>query len=361
MLELPEPLWVSAAEQYPIYVGYDLLKHPDLIAKHLAGKQVFILTHPEIASHYLPTLIQTCRAAGALQVDPFIIPSGEQIKTLETAQQIWLELLQHHHERQTTVIALGGGVIGDLAGFCAACYLRGVRIIHCPTTLLAQVDASIGGKTGVNMRFGKNLIGAFYQPTAVIADLTTLSTLPYREFIAGLAELIKYGMALDSVFFEWLEKNLTAIIQRKPEALTQAINWAVKLKSAIITQDEKDRGQRMLLNFGHTIAHALESLLEYQQMLHGEAVAIGMVVATRLSVLQGNLPPEVLERLIFLLKSAELPTQLPPTITASNIWTKLKHDKKRSGQRLQWILLNALGEAKICKEVDALLVSEALK
>lgn len=347
-------LWVKTQrESYPIHVGYHLLKDSSLFSSLLSQKHVFIISHIEIAAHYLESLTQICHAVGAIRVEHFLIPSGDQHKTLETATQVWEEMLTQHYHRDTVIIGLGGGVVGDLAGFCAACYMRGVNIIQCPTSFLAQIDASIGGKTGVNFPQGKNLIGAFHQPISVIIDLVTLETLPSREYIAGMGELIKYGVALDRTFFVWLEKVMPLLIERDPSVLPQAVKWACSLKAQIVSADEKENNQRLILNFGHTVAHAIESLLNYQQYLHGEAVAIGMVVALFLSLQRGWIDSSLFQRLIALLQKAQLPTTLPTEVTTKQILEKIKLDKKHSQKALQWILLKDLGEPIICADITS--------
>lgn len=355
------PLWVQTSERkYPIFIGYHLLAQESVLQPFLAGKQVMILSHPEIAAHYLSGLKKTCHAAGVEQIDTLLIPSGDQYKTVQTAEQIWSALLSHHHHRDTTLIALGGGMIGDLAGFSAACYMRGVAFIQYPTTLLAQIDAAIGGKTAVNHPHGKNMIGAFHQPNAVISDIATLNTLSEREFIAGLAELIKYGIALDGAFFAWLKDHIADVLSRQPQALTYALTKACQLKADIISHDEKESGQRILLNFGHTVAHALESLQDYKYLLHGEAVAIGMTVAVRLSVMLGFVSDSVLNEFVALLEAAKLPTKLPADITTVEILAKIKHDKKHLFNRLRWILLDALGKTRICEQITEQQMTQAL-
>lgn len=343
-----------------IQVGYDLLKKHSLF-EFCQEKRVFILSHPDIAHAYLPSLLGSCEAAGAVQCEHLLIPPGEQYKTLDMAAHIWTTLLASHHHRDTVLIALGGGMIGDLAGFCASCYLRGVPLIQCPTSLLAQIDAALGGKTAINHPRGKNMIGTFYSPQAVIVDVATLETLPSREYRAGLAEMIKYGIALDSAFFEWLEENLEAVLSRDPNALLQAVNRSVQLKMHIVSKDKYEKGERAVLNFGHTVAHAIESLLDYRTWLHGEAVAVGMVVATHLSVVQGRIQKDLLERLIILLERAGLPTRLPEGITLTAILAKIKQDKKHLHQQCRWVLLKALGKAILTEAVTPLQLAEAIE
>ena len=358
---LEEPVWVKSQEgSYPIYIGYQGLAEASHFHPLLSQKKVFILSHPSIAAHYLCLLTKTCLDAGARQVDHLLIPQGDDHKTLETASQVWTILLEMHLHRDTIIIGLGGGVITDLAGFCAACFLRGVKVIQCPTSLLGQIDAAIGGKTGVNHPLGKNLIGAFHQPGAVIVDLSTLKTLPYREFIAGLGELIKYAVTLDAGLFVWLQKNLPQIMEQDQEVLPKAVRWACELKAKIVSLDEKEKGQRIFLNFGHTVAHALESLLNYKEYLHGEAVAIGMMVALYLSLGRGWITIALLEEILALLKKAQLPTVLPKKVTVAAILDKMQHDKKHSDQQLQWVLLKGLGEPLVCGDIAPEEIREAL-
>lgn len=355
-----DPIWVhTTSGKYPIWIGYHLLAQKSFLQPYLAGKQVFILSHTEIAKHYLSALKETCVASNVEQIDELIIPAGDQHKTMHFLNEIWSTMLSSYHHRDTTIIALGGGMIGDLAGFAAACYMRGVAFIQYPTTFLAQIDAALGGKTAVNHEQGKNVIGSFYHPRAVISDLATLNTLPRREFVAGVAELIKYGITLDKDFFYWIKNNINDILSLEPQALSYAVGKACQLKAWIISQDEKDQGQRIVLNFGHTVAHALESLLNYK-ILHGEAVAIGMAAAARLSSLQGTLDESLLEDIINLLNSIKLPTNVPSTITTVEILTKIKHDKKHFLKRLRWVLLDTLGETRICEQVTDQQLTQAL-
>ncbi len=354
-------MWIEVqANTYSIYIGQHVLSQAALFAP-VANKQVCIVSSPEVASHYLPLLTQTCLQAQALKVDSYLIPGQDHYKTLESAQLIWSTLISQHHYRDSIMISLGGGMIGDLAGFCAACFMRGIPIIQCPTTLLAQIDAAIGGKTGVNFAKNKNMIGLFYQPLLVISDLNTLHSLPQREFVAGFAELIKYAMILDAPFFNWLELNSQALLSKEKAALEYAIVRASQIKVSVVSQDEKEAHLRAILNFGHTIAHALESILEYQTLLHGEAVAIGMVVATQLSIQTHHLDKKVLDRLINLLEKVGLPIKIPSAIPIVEILAKIKHDKKHKDKKLQWVLLSAIGKAIFDNEVKTQQISEALE
>lgn len=357
---MPVATWVNVHKKYPIFVGVDLLKDVCVFRPYVANRHVMIISSANIAANYLSRLESTCLQAGATLCQKLFIQDDEQHKTLQTASLIWSTLISHHFHRDGLIIALGGGMIGDVVGFSAACYMRGIDFIQCPTTLLAQIDAAIGGKTGVNHQAGKNLIGAFHQPIAVMSDLRTLNTLSSRDYISGIAELIKYGLALDKPFFNWIEENIEAIILRQEAALAYAIKRASQLKAEIVSEDEKESKSRLLLNFGHTLAHALESLLDYQQLQHGEAVAIGMVMATALSVHINNLDNSLLDRLILLLKKIGLPSKIPSGITVVAILTKMKHDKKHANKALQWILLDAIGNATISDTVTTSQVSQVL-
>jgi 3-dehydroquinate synthase len=330
------------AHSYPVYVGQNIFATPSILATHIHGKQILIVTQEILAANYLPQL----RAAlPGYQLDVFLLPDGEQYKNLEQWQHILDVLFHAGHERSTTLIALGGGVVGDITGFAAACYQRGVNYIQIPTTLIAQIDAAIGGKTAVNHPQGKNMIGAFHQPQCVIADVNLLQTLPMREYIAGLAEMIKYGLICDVDFFNWLEASREALLARQADVLLRAIHTCVSIKARIVSEDERDQGRRNLLNFGHTFGHALEAAGNYQQFLHGEAVAIGMAMAT---VLSGNLgliqQTDVLRVINFLEELGfQLTEQLP---SAGQLMQLMRRDKKVQDGRLNFILLTALGRAE---------------
>jgi len=356
-----EPVWVHVpGGTYPIFIGHDLFAHPKLF-QHRIQSAVCIVSHPEIAAHYFPRLEKALVNAGVSKINTLLIPSGDQHKTIAYAEKIWSFLLTQRYHKETTLIALGGGMLGDLVGYSAACYMRGVDVIQCPTSLLAQVDAAIGGKTAVNHPLGKNTIGLYYQPKMVLADLNTLNTLPAREFIAGLAELIKYGVILVPDLFEWLEANLSQVLSRDPVLLEYAIKAACQIKADVVAKDEKDRGLRLVLNFGHTIAHAIESIYHYEKYLHGEAVAMGMIVALRLSLELGLAHANLLDRLILMLTKAGLPTSLPDGITAEAILAKIQLDKKHSQGQIQWVLVESLGQARISEEVPITTIRAALK
>lgn len=336
------------SRSYPIHIGPRLLNRPDLILPHLAQPRVAIVTNPTVAVLYLDALTQALTQAGVAVV-PITVPDGELFKTWQTLNEIFDSLLSNRCERKTTLVALGGGVIGDLAGFAAAVYLRGVPFIQMPTTLLAQVDSSVGGKTGINHPLGKNMIGAFYQPRLVLADIATLGTLPARELSAGLAEVIKYGLILDAAFFDWLEANMDRLVARDPEALIHAVERSCEIKAEVVAQDERESGVRALLNLGHTFGHAIEAGLSYGTWLHGEAVAAGTLQAARLSQRLGFLGEADVERIVALLRRAHLPTAAPDLGVARYL-ELMGLDKKVEGGRLRLVLLRRIGEAYVSSE-----------
>ena len=345
-----ETITVALAERsYPIYIGADLLDNAAFYLPHLAQKKAAIVTNQTIAPLYLERVASALRTAG-VEIVPIILPDGEKHKNWQTLNTIFDALLANRCERKTSIIAIGGGVVGDLAGFAAASYLRGVPFIQVPTTLLAQVDSSVGGKTGINHPLGKNMVGAFYQPKAVIADITTLKTLPDRELSAGLAEVIKYGLIRDLSFFEWLEANIENLLQRDLQALTYAIKRSCENKAEIVATDEREEGERALLNLGHTFGHAIETATNYEQYLHGEAVAMGTVLATRVSRMLGLLERNVTQRIGQLLKRARLPIDAPK-LGAETYLRLMASDKKVSGGTLTLILLERLGKACVRRDV----------
>lgn len=357
---MSEPIWVNVqGGAYPIFVGHDLFAHPQLFQQRLQSA-VCVISHPEIAAHYFPKVEKALVQAGANKITTFLIPSGDQHKTLSFAEKIWTYLLTQHYHRDTSLIALGGGMIGDLVGYSAACYMRGVDVIQCPTSLLAQVDAAIGGKTAVNHPLCKNAIGHYHQPKLVLADVSTLATLPEREFIAGLAELIKYGVTLEPALFEWLEAHLDQLLARDLAALEYAVRAACQIKARVVSQDEKEAGLRLVLNFGHTVAHAIENIYHYEKYLHGEAVAMGMIVAMRLSLEMGLAHANLLDRLISILTKAGLPTSLPDGITAEAILAKIQLDKKHSLGKIRWVLVLSLGQTQISEEVPITTLRQVL-
>ncbi len=335
---------------YPIYIGADLRHDEGLLKRHIRGRAVMVVSNETVAPYYLAALRS---ALDGLQVDATILPDGEQYKTLETLNLIYTRLLKKGHDRTTTLIALGGGVVGDITGFAAASYQRGVDFIQVPTTLLAQVDSSVGGKTGVNHALGKNMIGAFHQPRCVIIDTDTLGTLPDRELSAGLAEVIKYGLIGDIAFFEWLERNLERLLQRGQEALGFCIRRSCENKAAVVAADEREQsGQRALLNLGHTFGHAIETGLGYGAWLHGEAVGCGIVMAARLSYRLGWLSAADLERICALIKRARLPTEPPAEIERERFLKLMALDKKTLGGKLRLVLLRGIGRALVTADFD---------
>jgi 3-dehydroquinate synthase len=329
---------------YPVYTGTGLLHDTELWDQHLSSGSTLIVSNEIVAPLYLDSLKE---ALVGRRVDSLILPDGEQHKTISTWSSVVDRLVQMKSRRDGNLIALGGGVIGDIGGFAAASYMRGIRLLQAPTTLLSQVDSSVGGKTGVNHDHGKNLIGAFYQPTAVIADMNTLDSLPEREFRAGLAEVIKYGAIRDQGFFAWLESSVNLIEQRDSKALTFIVQSCVRNKAEIVSQDEFETGVRAILNFGHSFGHALESLTGYSRYLHGEAVSVGMVIAANLSVLRGICDTRSLKRLQNLLSTFKLPVSLPDSVDANDMLKALELDKKSVESGLRLILLNSIGEAVI--------------
>ncbi len=352
-------LYVELGDRrYPIYIGPGLLDRPDLLRTHVPGRQVLVVSNTTVAPLYLDRV----RAALAgLRHEAVILPDGEQYKTLETLDEIFTALLSHRLDRDCTLVALGGGVIGDLAGFAAACYQRGVHFVQIPTTLLAQVDSSVGGKTAVNHPLGKNMIGAFYQPRCVLADTDTLKTLPDRELSAGLAEVIKYGLIRDLPFLEWLEDHIEQLLARDAAALTEAIERSCRNKADIVAADERETGERALLNLGHTFGHAIETGMGYGEWLHGEAVAVGMNLAADLSARLGWLKGEQVERVRALLARARLPLNAPEGLTADDFLRLMAVDKKVKEGQLRLILLRALGHGVIAETVDPRLLRDTLE
>jgi 3-dehydroquinate synthase len=333
---------------YPIHIGSGLLRRAELVRAHLAQPRVAIVTNDVVGPLYLDALGGVLERAG-VQALRVTLPDGEARKNWESLNRILDALLENRCERSTTVIALGGGVIGDLAGFAAAVFLRGVPFIQVPTTLLAQVDSSVGGKTGINHPLGKNMIGAFYQPKLVLADTDTLATLPARELAAGLAEVVKYGLILDRAFFDWLEANMERLTARDEQALTYAIRRSCELKAEVVAGDERESGARALLNLGHTFGHAIEAGLSYGTWLHGEAVASGTVMAARLSHAMGMLDDADVARISALLQRAGLPVEAP-ALGADTYLDLMGMDKKVEGGKLRLILLRAIGQAYVSSD-----------
>ncbi|MFC0322601.1 3-dehydroquinate synthase [Gallibacterium melopsittaci] len=346
--------------RYPISIGAGLLAQPSSYYPLKSGDKVMIVTNPTVAAHYLQT-VKTALLQVGCQVNEVLLPDGEQYKTLESLNLIFTALLEAKHGRDTTILALGGGVIGDVAGFAAASYQRGVRFIQVPTTLLAQVDSSVGGKTAVNHELGKNMIGAFYQPSKVIIDTETLSTLPHREVSAGLAEVIKYGAILDNAFLVWLEQNINLLTKLDAQALQYCIQRCCELKAITVAKDETEQGERALLNLGHTFGHAIETHLGYGMWLHGEAVSVGMMMAAYLSYHLGDLTKEDVLRLQALLLAADLPIFSPDGMTAEQYLPHMMRDKKVLAGKLRLILLKSLGQAYVTADADKSLVLQAIQ
>ncbi len=343
---------------YPILIGPGLLRDKQLAEQTIAAKHVLIVTNETVAPLYLSSLLESCAAK---KTSTLVLPDGEIYKTLDTVARIIDALVEARLNRDGAVVALGGGVIGDMAGFAAACYQRGIDYVQVPTTLLAQVDSSVGGKTGVNHPGGKNLIGAFHQPRCVIADTDTLRTLPEREYRAGLAELVKHGIVRDAAFFAWLEQNASALARQDVAALTLAIRRSCEIKAEVVSIDEREHGVRAILNFGHTFGHAIETAMGYGAVLHGEAVAMGMALAAELSVRIGWLDATERDRIIKLFRALGLNTEAP-RIGAQQARELMGMDKKVLAGKLRLILLRRLGEAVVtadfpARELDATLLA----
>jgi len=343
---------------YPIHIGSGVLDDSSLFQKAITGKQVLVVSNDTVEPLYGASLLKTL--SPFCQVDILVLPDGEQYKQLETINQIYDHLLRNKYHRTATLVALGGGVIGDMCGFAAATYQRGVNFIQIPTTLLAQVDSSVGGKTGVNHPLGKNMIGAFYQPKAVMIDTRVLLTLPEREFSAGLAEVIKYGLIHDADFFSWLEKNISFLVSRDEVAVTYAIEKSCRIKSEIVSADEREEGIRAHLNFGHTFGHAIETHLGYGDWLHGEAVASGMMIATQVSALKGWLTGAEVEKVRNLLIQANLPIAPPEKMKNADFFEKMQLDKKVLTGNIRYILLKNIGSAVIADGVEREIVEKAI-
>ena len=346
MIELEVDL---GARSYPVLIGSGLLRRAGILSPYLAGNQAMVVTNRTVAPLYLDSL----RAAlGDVRADVFELEDGERFKTLEQYLRIVDALLERRHNRSTTVVALGGGVIGDIAGFAAATYQRGVRCIQVPTTLLAQVDSSVGGKTAVNHPLGKNMIGAFHQPGCVLADTDTLATLPEREYRAGLAEVLKYGVIWDESFFSWMEASSSALLRRDADAVAHAIQTSCATKAQVVAADERESGMRAILNFGHTFAHALETLTEYERLLHGEAVAIGMVLAADCSVRHGMLVRRDAARLLAAVSALGLPSEVPPGVGAGAMLDAMAVDKKAVDGRIRLVLARRIGAVSVTEDID---------
>lgn len=344
---------------YPIHIGNGLLSQPALLEKYLPRKRAAIITNTTVAPLYLDQLQRTLQALGVSSV-PIILPDGEQHKNADTLNSIYDALLTHRCERSTPLLALGGGVIGDMTGFAAATYLRGVPFIQIPTTLLAQVDSSVGGKTGINHPLGKNMIGAFYQPQLVLADTDTLNTLPDKELSAGIAEVIKYGLIRDLPFLEWLEQNMDKLLKRDTTALQYAIARSCQNKAEVVAADERESGERALLNLGHTFGHAIESGMGYGNWLHGEGVAAGTIMAADLSQRLGWITEQDVARIRRLFVQARLPV-VAPDIGEDKYLDLMGLDKKVEGGKIRFVLLKEIGRAVMYGEAPPDLLRQTLR
>lgn len=343
---------------YPIHIGEGLLDQRDLVTPHVHGKQVMLVTNETIAPLYLERALALFKDYETATV---ILPDGEEYKNLDTLNQVFTALLENHFNRRCTLVALGGGVIGDITGFAAASYQRGVNFIQIPTTLLAQVDSSVGGKTGVNHPLGKNMIGAFHQPQCVLADTKTLNTLDDRQLSAGIAEVIKYGLINDPEFFDWLEDSMPALLKREPEALAYAIERSCADKAAVVAADERETGVRALLNLGHTFGHAIETGTGYGNWLHGEGVGCGMFMAATLSHHQNWINHDQLQRIENLITEARLPLLPPASMTLEQFIEIMTVDKKNINTQIRLILMKELGQSFISDDYDNALLDKTIQ
>ena len=342
---------------YPIYIGAGLLNQPELMAPYIKGKTTVTVSNTTVAPLYIDKIHK--QLSGFPNTD-VLLPDGEEYKTFETLGQIYTEMLEARCDRKTTLITLGGGVVGDVAGYAAASYQRGINFIQVPTTLLAMVDSSVGGKTGVNHPLGKNMVGAFHQPQCVLIDTETLNTLDDRQLSAGIAEIIKYGYINDLNFIDWLEGNMDALLNRDPEALAYAIYRSCQHKADIVAADEKEKGQRALLNLGHTFGHAIENTLGYGNYLHGEAISVGMLMAVKLSQLEGYVSVDAVVQTQDLLEKSNLPISISGKITASDFMAAMSVDKKVIDGNIRLILLKELGDAFICDDYQQPLLNQVV-
>ncbi len=344
--------------RYPIYIGAALLTDADRLAPYIQGREVVIVTNGTVAPLYLDKVLSLFSDK---RVETVVLPDGEAYKTLAVLDDIFTAMLEQHFSRRVTVIALGGGVIGDMAGFAAACYQRGVPFIQIPTTLLSQVDSSVGGKTAVNHPLGKNMIGAFYQPQCVVADISTLKTLEPRQLSAGLAEVIKYGLISDPEFLAWQEENMERLLVLDEEALIYAVERSCRNKAEVVAADEREKGVRALLNLGHTFGHAIETGMGYGEWLHGEAVAAGMYMAADLSARLGWLDQADVERLEELLRRANLPVFGPKALSAERMLALMAVDKKVVEGQIRLVLLKSLGEAVVTESFSTAQLLDTLE
>jgi 3-dehydroquinate synthase (EC 4.2.3.4) len=345
------------SKSYPIYIGQGLLSQSELLTEHIGGKQIMIVTNTTVAPLYLDKVKSLL---GDYQISSVILPDGEQYKTLDTVNFIFSALLEARFDRSCTLIALGGGVVGDMTGFAAASYQRGVSFIQIPTTLLSQVDSSVGGKTGVNHVLGKNMIGAFYQPKCVLIDVDTLDTLDDRQYSAGMAEVIKYGLLGNIDFLHYLQNNIDGLMSRDKSMIIESVYRSCEDKADIVAQDELEAGKRALLNLGHTFGHAIENTLGYGNYLHGEAISVGMLMAAKLSQLEDFLSVNEVGEIQHLLEKANLPISISGKITASDFMAAMSVDKKVIDGNIRLILLKKLGDAFICDDYQNQLLDQVI-
>ncbi|KAA0052950.1 3-dehydroquinate synthase [Cucumis melo var. makuwa] len=348
---------------YPIYIGSGLLDQPEILQRHVHGKRVLIVTNDTVAPLYLDKVTEALTIGNPnVSVESVVLPDGEKYKDMDTLMKVFDKAIESRLDRRCTFVALGGGVIGDMCGYAAASFLRGVNFIQIPTTVMAQVDSSVGGKTGINHRLGKNLIGAFYQPQCVVVDTDTLNTLPDRELASGFAEVIKYGLIRDAEFFEWQEKNMPSLMARDPAALAYAIKRSCENKAEVVSLDEKESGLRATLNLGHTFGHAIETGFGYGQWLHGEAVAVGTVMAVNMSYRLGWIDDTIVSRVLAILKQAKLPTAPPESMTVEMFKSIMAVDKKVADGLLRLILLKGpLGNCVFTGDYDRKALDETLR
>ncbi|XP_038876614.1 3-dehydroquinate synthase, chloroplastic [Benincasa hispida] len=347
---------------YPIYIGSGLLDQPEILQRHVHGKRVLIVTNDTVAPLYLDKVTEALTIGNPnVSVESVVLPDGEKYKDMDTLMKVFDKAIESRLDRRCTFVALGGGVIGDMCGYAAASFLRGVNFIQIPTTVMAQVDSSVGGKTGINHRLGKNLIGAFYQPQCVVVDTDTLNTLPDRELASGFAEVIKYGLIRDAEFFEWQEKNMPSLMARDPVTLAYAIKRSCENKAEVVSLDEKESGLRATLNLGHTFGHAIETGFGYGQWLHGEAVAVGTVMAVDMSYRLGWIDDTIVSRVLAILKQAKLPTAPPESMTVEMFKSIMAVDKKVADGLLRLILLKGpLGNCVFTGDYDRKALDETL-
>ncbi len=356
---MPELRVELGERSYPIFIGCDLIAKPEIFQPYVCGSQVVLVTNTTVEPLYSAQVESALSFAQTLT--KVVLPDGESFKNLSTLNTIFDALLEAGHNRKTTLVALGGGVIGDMVGFAAACYQRGVNFIQVPTTLLAQVDSSVGGKTAVNHPLGKNMIGAFYQPQSVVIDTGLLKTLPQRELSAGLAEVIKYGLIADADFFSWLEENIAKLLAQDTQALAYAIERSCQIKADVVAKDEREGGLRAILNLGHTFGHAIEAHMGYGEWLHGEAVGAGMMMACRMSEKLGWLDAELVARARTLIERAGLPVVPPAEMTPDTFLKYMAVDKKVLDKALRLVLLKACGHAVVTSDFSHAVLQETLQ